>query len=121
MDDLASKYAEARGKVDEEIKAEQEKVKGLVDKAEDAIGGAIDTILKLKALFTGLLANAASAFNKILDDPIAFISNFMSAGSAGDVFGLAVGTIGVRAPYSLNGLKALVRGQCRTPVVVSWV
>ena len=79
VDDLASKYTEARGKVDEEIKAEQEKNKGLVDKAKEAIGGAIDTILKLKALFTGLLAKAASAFTKILEDPVAFISNFMSA------------------------------------------
>jgi hypothetical protein len=79
VDDLASKYVEARDKVDEEIKAEQEKNKGLVDKAKEAIGGAIDTILKLKALFTGLLAKAASAFTKILEDPVAFITNFMSA------------------------------------------
>ncbi|WP_395725522.1 hypothetical protein [Nakamurella sp.] len=79
VDDLASKYVEAKGKVDEEIKAEQEKNKGLVDKAKEAIGGAIDTILQLKALFTGLLAKAASAFTKILEDPVAFISNFMSA------------------------------------------
>lgn len=79
VDDLASKYVEAKGKVDEEIKAEQEKNKGLVDKAKEAIGGAIDTILKLKALFTGLLAKAASAFTKILEDPVAFITNFMSA------------------------------------------
>ena len=41
--------------------------------------GAIDTILKLKALFMGLLSKAASAFTKILEDPIKFISNFMSA------------------------------------------
>ena len=79
VDDLANKYVEARGKVDEEIKAEQESNKGLVDKAKDAVMGAIDTILKLKALFMGLLAKAASAFTKILDDPIKFISNFMSA------------------------------------------
>ena len=79
VDDLANKYVEARGKVDEEIKAEQESNKGLVDKAKDAVMGAIDTILKLKALFMGLLAKAASAFSKILEDPIRFISNFMSA------------------------------------------
>lgn len=79
VDDLANKYVEARGKVDEEIKAEQESNKGLVDKAKDAVMGAIDTILKLKALFMGLLAKASAAFTKILDDPIKFISNFMSA------------------------------------------
>ena len=79
VDDLASKYVEAKGKVDEEIKAEQENNKGFVAKAKDAVMGAIDTILKLKALFMGLLAKAASAFSKILEDPIKFISNFMSA------------------------------------------
>ena len=79
VDDLANKYVEARGKVDEEIKAEQENNKGFVAKAKDAVMGAIDTILKLKALFMGLLSKAASAFTKILEDPIKFISNFMSA------------------------------------------
>ena len=79
VDDLASKYVEAKGKVDEEIKAEQENNKGFVAKAKDAVMGAIDTILKLKALFMGLLSKAASAFSKILEDPIKFISNFMSA------------------------------------------
>ena len=79
VDDLAQKYVEARGKVDEEIKAEQDKNKGLVDKAKEAVGGAIDAILKLKDLFMGLLAKAASAFTKILDDPLGFIGNFMNA------------------------------------------
>lgn len=127
VDDLASKYTEARGKVDEEIKAEQEKNKGLVDKAKDAIGGAIDTIGKLKALFTGLLAKAASAFTKILEDPIAFISNFMSAvkqgflsfasnilthlkkGLLGWLFG-ALANAGIELPesFDLKGILKLV-------------
>jgi len=81
--DLADKYVEARGKVDDEIKAEQEKNKGLVDKAKDAVGGAIDAILKLKDLFMGLLAKAANAFTKILDDPLGFIGNFMNAIKSG--------------------------------------
>lgn len=79
VNDLAQKYVEARNKVDEEIKAEQDKNKGLVDKAKEAVGGAIDAILKLKDLFMGLLAKAASAFTKILDDPLGFIGNFMNA------------------------------------------
>ena len=69
VDDLAEKYVEARNAVDEEIKAEQEKNKGLVDKAKDAIGGAIETILKLKDLFIGLLSKAASAFKEIVEGP----------------------------------------------------
>ena len=127
VDDLASKYVEARGKVDEEITAEQEKNKGFVDKAKDAIGGAIDTILKLKALFTGLLSRAASAFSKILEDPIAFISNFMSAvkqgflsfagnilthlkkGLLGWLFG-ALASAGIELPdsFDLKGILKLV-------------
>lgn len=127
VDDLAGRYVEARGKVDEEIKAEQEKNKGLVDKAKEAIGGAIDTIRKLKALFTGLLAKAASAFTKILDDPVAFISNFMSAvkqgflafsanilthlkkGLLGWLFG-ALASAGIERPdsFDLKGILKLV-------------
>lgn len=83
VNDLAQKYVEARNKVDEEIKAEQDKNKGLVDKAKEAVGGAIDAILKLKDLFMGLLAKAASAFTKILDDPLGFIGNFMNAIKSG--------------------------------------
>ncbi|MDQ4098645.1 MAG: hypothetical protein M3144_12360 [Actinomycetota bacterium] len=79
VNDLAQKYVEARNKVDEEIKAEQEKNKGLVDKVKDAVGGAIEAILKLKDLFMSVLAKAANAFTKILADPIAFIGNFMTA------------------------------------------
>ena len=37
VDDLANKYVEARGKVDEEIKAEQDSNKGFIDKAKDAV------------------------------------------------------------------------------------
>jgi hypothetical protein len=127
VDDLAGKYVEAKGKVDEEIKAEQEKNKGLVDKAKEAIGGAIDTILKLKALFTGLLAKAASAFTKILQDPVGFISNFMSAvkqgflsfagnilthlkkGLLGWLFG-ALASAGIELPdsFDLKGILKLV-------------
>ncbi len=127
VDDLATKYVEARGKVDEEIKAEQEKNKGLVDRAKEAVGGAIDTILQLKALFTGLLARAASAFGKILDDPVAFISNFMSAvkqgflsfasnilthlkkGLLGWLFG-ALASAGIELPdsFDLKGILKLV-------------
>ena len=79
VDDLAAKYVEARGRIDDEIKAEQDSNKGLVDKAKDAVEGAVDAILKLKALFMGLLAKAAGALSKILDDPVTFIGNFMSA------------------------------------------
>jgi|GEM_PF-3183611 len=127
VDDLAAKYVEARGRVDEEIKAEQESNKGLVAKAKDAVVGAIDTILKLKALFMGLLSKAAAAFTKILEDPVAFISNFMSAvkqgfmsfagnilthlkkGLLGWLFG-ALASAGIELPdtFDLKGILKLV-------------
>ena len=62
--DLAEKYVESRNAVDEEIKAEQEKNKGLVDKAKEAVGGAIDAILKLKDMFMGVLAKAAEGVHQ---------------------------------------------------------
>jgi hypothetical protein len=79
VEDLAQKYVEARGAVDEEIKAEQAKNQGLVDMAKNAVGESVKSILALKDLFMGLLAKAASAFNLILAKPVQFITNFMSA------------------------------------------
>ena len=82
-EDLASKYVEARTAVDEEIKATQEANKGLWDKAKDAVGGAIETILKLKDMLLGVLARAAGAVEKIIKDPIGFLGNFVSAVKTG--------------------------------------
>ena len=79
VDDLAGRYVEARDKVDAEIAAEQEKHKGLIDKAQDAVGGAVQAIAQLKSLFMGMLSRAADAFTRILDDPLKFITNFMNA------------------------------------------
>lgn len=79
VDDLAARWTEARNAVDAEITAAQEENRGLVDKAMDAVGGALRTVLELKAMFVGMLARAASAFTRILDDPIGFIGSFMTA------------------------------------------
>lgn len=127
VDDLASKYVEARNAVDEEIKAEQEKNKGLVSKAKDAVVGAIDTILKLKAMFMTVLAKASSALTLILDDPVKFINNFMNAvkqglnqfvgniwkhlkaGLLGWLFGaLADAGIEIPSSFDLKGILQLV-------------
>lgn len=58
VQDLAQKYTAALNKVDEEIKKLQEANKGLIDKAKDAIVGAIKTINELKNLLLGILAKA---------------------------------------------------------------
>ncbi|MFH8374742.1 hypothetical protein ACH4A7_14575 [Streptomyces cyaneofuscatus] len=83
VQDLASKYTAALTKVDEEIKKLQEANKGLIDKAKDAIVGAIKTINELKNLLLGILAKAASAVMKIIRDPIGFLGNLVTAVGAG--------------------------------------
>ena len=91
VQDLASKYVEARTAVDEEITAAQEENKGLWDKAKDAIGGAIQTVLKLKDMLLGVLARAAGAIGKIIKDPIGFLGNFVNA--------VKGGILGLRLPH----------------------
>ncbi|MYQ75746.1 MULTISPECIES: hypothetical protein [unclassified Streptomyces] len=83
VQDLAQKYTAALSKVDEEIKKLQEANKGLIDKAKDAIVGAIKTINELKNLLLGILAKAAGAIMKIIKDPIGFLGNLVSAVGAG--------------------------------------
>ncbi|WP_406458059.1 hypothetical protein OG782_35125 [Streptomyces sp. NBC_00876] len=83
VQDLASKYTAALNKIDEEIKKLQEANKGLIDKAKDAIVGAIKTINELKNLLLGILAKAAGAIMKIIKDPIGFLGNLVSAVGAG--------------------------------------
>ncbi|WP_395244462.1 hypothetical protein ACGGZK_01275 [Agromyces sp. MMS24-K17] len=84
-EDLATKYVEARTAVDDEITKMQEEHKGLVDKAKDAVGGAIKTILKLKDMLLGVLARAMGAVEKIIKDPIAFLGNLVNAVKGGIV------------------------------------
>ncbi|WLQ37800.1 hypothetical protein P8A18_32105 [Streptomyces castrisilvae] len=83
VQDLASKYTAALNKIDEDIKKLQEANKGLIDKAKDAIVGAIKTINDLKNLLLGILAKAAGAIMKIIKDPIGFLGNLVSAVGAG--------------------------------------
>ncbi|MFE1364773.1 hypothetical protein ACFW84_11080 [Streptomyces anulatus] len=83
VQDLAQKYTAALNKIDEEIKKLQEANKGLIDKAKDAIAGAIKTINELKNLLLGILAKAASAIMKIIKDPIGFLGNLVKAVGAG--------------------------------------
>lgn len=83
VQDLATKYTAALNKIDEEIKKLQEANKGLIDKAKDAIVGAIKTINELKNLLLGILAKAAGAIMKIIKDPIGFLGNLVRAVGAG--------------------------------------
>lgn len=83
VQDLAAKYVEARTAVDAEITKAQDENKGLWDRAKEAIGGAIETVLKLKDMLLGVLARAAGAIEKIIKDPIAFLGNFVNAVKGG--------------------------------------
>jgi hypothetical protein len=85
VDDLAAKYTEARDAVDAEIKTAQEENTGLWDAAKAAIGGAIETIGKLKDMLLGVLARAAGAVGRIIADPIGFLGKFVNAIKAGIV------------------------------------
>lgn len=82
-DDVAQKYVAARQAVDTEISAMQEQNKGLWDKVKDKIGGAVETITKLKNLLAGVLSRAAGAVAKIIKDPIGFLGNFTTAVKTG--------------------------------------
>ncbi|GAA2266596.1 hypothetical protein GCM10010232_68720 [Streptomyces amakusaensis] len=83
VDTLATKYTDALRSVDEEVAAEKEKNKGLVDKAAEAVKGVIDTVMELKRLLLGVLARAATAVMLILKDPVGFLRNLVSAVGAG--------------------------------------
>ncbi|MEU4250300.1 hypothetical protein AB0F15_23095 [Amycolatopsis sp. NPDC026612] len=83
VEDLAQKYSAARTAVDEEIKALQAENKGLWDKAKEAVGGAIETILKLKDMLLGVLSRAANAVGLIIAKPIEFLGNLVNAVKTG--------------------------------------
>ncbi len=105
VEDLAQKYSEARNAVDEEIKALQAENKGLWDKAKEAIGGAIDTILKLKDMLLSVLARAANAVGLIIAKPIEFLGNLVNAVKTGVVnFGANI------VQHLKDGLKAWLLG-----------
>jgi hypothetical protein len=125
VDDLATRYTEARNAVDEEIKELQAANKGLWDKAKDAIVGTIRTILKLKDMLLGVLARAAGAIGKIIRDPIGFLGNLINAvkggvqnfaanivdhlkkGLQGFLFG-SLSDAGIEVPESLD-LKGIIK------------
>ncbi|MFD5748777.1 HPC2 multi-domain protein [Streptomyces sp. NPDC127033] len=83
VDTLATKYTDAVKEVDKEIAAEKEKNKGWVDKAKDAIAGAIQAITELKNLLMGVLRKAVQAIGMILTDPIGFLGKLVTAVGGG--------------------------------------
>lgn len=78
LDSLAQKYNNNLKQLDTRIDEMKTQNRGLVDKAKDAMGGVIKTILELKNMLMGVLAKAAGAIDKIISDPIAFLGNLIS-------------------------------------------
>jgi hypothetical protein len=78
IDTLAQKYNENLQQIDSRIDEMKAANRGLVNKAMDAVGGAIKTILELKNLLMGVLAKAAGAIANIIKDPIGFLGNLVS-------------------------------------------
>ncbi|MBE9225436.1 DUF4157 domain-containing protein [Phormidium sp. LEGE 05292] len=78
IDSLAQKYNENLQALDSRINEMKAANRGLVDKAMDAMGGVIKTILEMKNLLMGVLAKAAGAVEKIILDPIGFLGNLVS-------------------------------------------
>jgi hypothetical protein len=83
VDTLATRYTDALKSVDDEIAAEKEKNKGAVSKAVDAVKGVIKAIKELTSLLLGVLRKAAQALSAIINDPIGFLKNLVSAVGAG--------------------------------------
>jgi phage-related protein len=80
---LAKRYQESQAAVDEEITAAQEANKGLIDKAVDAVKGVIRVINQLKDMILNVLSRISSVMGEIIDHPIKFLKNFVSAVKAG--------------------------------------
>ena len=101
IDSLAQKYNENLQALDADIEKRKAENQGWVNKAKEAIGGVIQTILELKNMLMGMLAKAAGAVEKIIKDPIAFLGNLVAGIKQG--FMGFVGNIGNHLKKGLIG------------------
>ena len=128
IDSLAQRYSESLQEVNTRIEQMQSENRGLKDKALDAIGGVIETILKLKEMLTSVLSKVADTVTNIIQDPIGFLGNLISGikqgfenfvgniwehlqgGLIGWLTG-SLGSMGIQLPddiFSLSGIFDLV-------------
>src|SRR4029079_844811 len=127
VDTLAKKYVDARDALDARIDEMKAANRGLVDKAIDAIGGVIKTIIQLKNMLLSILAKAADVIGDIIKDPIGFLGKLIDGiksglnrfvsnigahlqeGLMGWLFG-ALGGAGITIPktFDLSGIVDLV-------------
>ena len=128
IDSLAKKYNDTLSAVDARIEELKAANQGLVQKALNAVVGAIKIILKLKDMLLNVLSRVASVIGKIIKHPIEFLGNLISGVSQGFtnfaknikkhlIGGLvgwltgALGPLGIQLPddiFSLEGIFSLV-------------
>ncbi|MCP4535607.1 MAG: DUF4157 domain-containing protein [Chloroflexi bacterium] len=77
IESLAQQYNDNLQTLDSEIEKMKEKDKGLLDKAAEALGGPLATIVELRDMLTGVLSRVADAIKKIIADPIGFLENLI--------------------------------------------
>ncbi len=83
VDAVAQKYVKARDELDARIEELKAANRGIVDKALDAIGGVIKTIMQLKDMLLNVLSKAAGVIGDIIADPIGFLGNLVSGIKSG--------------------------------------
>lgn len=83
VDDVAQRYTEARSQVDERLEKLKEESKGLWGKVKDKVGGAIETISRLKDMLLNVLQRAKGAVGRIIRDPIGFLGNLVKGVKSG--------------------------------------
>lgn len=101
IDTLAQKYNDSLQSIDARIDEMKAANKGLIDKALDAVGGVIKTILELKEMLMNVLARVADAVMSIINDPIGFLGNLINAIQQG--FGQFIDNIDTHLKKGLIG------------------
>lgn len=78
VDSLAQRYTESVQALDAEIEEMKAAHRGLWDWAKEKVGGAIQTILDLKALLENTFARCREAVSLVIKDPIGFLDNLIA-------------------------------------------
>ena len=83
VDQLAESYAQAQEATNAALAEVKESNKGLWERARDAVVGAIKILIDLKNLLVGVVKRAAGVAERIIKDPIGFLSNLGASVKAG--------------------------------------
>lgn len=78
-DDITTKFNEAVASLEETFNQIEEENKSWLERAFDAVVGAIVAIIEMKDMLLNILSKAADAIEAIILDPIGFLRNLISA------------------------------------------